>query len=805
MIKACLHCGLDTERTEEKFCCAGCCAAYKIINKFGFKNYYNLRQIDSKERKMKPQEDERIDIDEFITENENGSYCISLMVQGIHCAACVWLIESILKKQKNVIKARVNLSRKTLFLEWNKSKDAGNELISIISDIGYKILPFDEKIIQEEEKKYGDNILKSLAVAGFGAGNVMLFSIVLWISGPENMGDSTRNLLHFFSALLALPAIIYSSRPFFSSAFKAIKAGYPNMDLAICMAISLSCLVSLLETLRGQTDVYFDSAMMLVFFLLIGRYLDLKARKKAFSVASQFAMLCASFGRVESDDGQVKIIPIKDLEVDMVLVVAVGEKIAADGIIIDGNSEVDASLINGESLPKLVKCQDQVFSGMINLESPLKVKVTKRSKDSLLAQIVTLSEEVEGEKNHYVRMADRFSRFYTPVVHVLAFATFISWCFYFGIGWEAALVNATAVLIITCPCALALAVPIVQTIAISNFIKKGILVKSGQSLERLREVGVVVFDKTGSLTIGKPELLDIILLKDESGEKNIILTGGQRSYYLRLASSLAVKSKHPISIAISKEYQKNYESLESLSVQESRGFGMESEYQDAQIRLGRKDFCEIDREVDLSSYEHGNFISTFMKVGDQEVVFLLSDKLKQDAQNVVSCLKDLGKKVILLSGDSEKAVRDVANKVNISEFYFEQTPLSKVEFLQSLESKVKNNQSILMVGDGLNDAPSLAAADISISFSQGSDISQNIADIVIQGERLEPIISLINSSRKAIWLMKQNLIIALIYNLIAVPFAVIGFVSPLIAALAMSSSSLLVLLNSLRMNQGSHK
>lgn len=791
MIKACLHCGNDTQKITEDFCCLGCSSAYKIINKLGFKNYYNLRLIDPKERKIKPEIEEKINLNEFVFDQKNGHFSISLMVQGIHCAACVWLIESILKKQENVVKARINLSRKSLFLEWVGEKEDGNKIAEIICDIGYKLLPFDEEIIKAESKKYDDTILKALAVAAFGAGNIMFFSIVLWVYGPQTIGTNTRNLLHFFSALIAIPVVIYSARPFFLSAFRSIKSGYPNMDLAIAIAIFLACAVSLLESLRGQEYVYFDSAVMLIFFLLIGRYLDMKARKKAFSIASEFTMLSASFGRVEID-GKTKILPVKDVKKDMILIVAAGEKIAADGVVIEGESEVDASLINGETLPKKITVGAQVFSGMINLELPLRIRVTKTAQNSLLAEIIRLSEEVENKKNHYIRIADRLSKIYTPAVHAIAFVTFSLWCFYLHAGWESALMKATAVLIITCPCALALAVPIVQTIVISNFIKRGILVKSGEALEKLREIDVVIFDKTGSLTVGKPRLMEIFLLQNN---QKISLNNEQRELYLKLAASLAAKSKHPISVALSQSYDGI---LEELSTTENKGFGLETVYQNKLLKLGRKGFCDIKNEVNLNSFEDESYITSFMKFGEDELVFLFSDQLKEDAKSVVEQLKNLGKKIILLSGDVEKSVKIIAKKTAISEFYFEQTPISKAEFLQNLKSQ---NHKILMIGDGLNDAPSLAAADVSISFSDGSDISQNIADIIIQGQKLAPVISVINSSQRAIHLMKQNLLIALIYNLIALPFAVAGFVVPLVAAFAMSSSSLLVLFNSLRINK----
>jgi Cu2+-exporting ATPase len=768
----CIHCGEKTNGHDEKFCCPGCEAAYKIINQSGFKNYYELREENFVTGKIKPEIAENLDISEFVAKEENQNNSVSLMIQGMHCAACIWLIENISKKQKDVIDARVNLSKKTLFLRWRGDAKYGNELIKLIQNIGYKLLPFDQEILDSSEKKYNDEILRALAVAGFGTGNVMLFSFSLWFADAGQMGIQTRNLLHFFSSLIALPVIIFSARPFFSSAIRSIKQGYPNMDLAISIAIFLACIVSLLETFRSANHVYFDSAVMLTFFLLIGRYLDLKARKKAFAIATEFTLLSANFGRVE-EGGNIKILPSKNLKEGMILVVASGEKISADGIIIDGASELDTSLITGETTPKAVTKNSEVFAGMINLAQPLRIKITKSPQNSLLSEIIRLSDEAQSKKIHYVRLADYLSRFYTPAVHLLAFATF---CFWFKSGWEVALMNATAVLIITCPCALALAVPIVQTITISNFIKKGVLIKSGEALEKLIKSDVIIFDKTGSLTIGKPKLIEIKILHGK--EKNI----------LPLAASLAKASKHPLSQAISESYDGKFL---DLKIKENPGFGLEAEFENKTLRLGRKQFCDIQN---FQSSQQ-NSLSCFFKFGENEAEFLFTDEIKSDAKAVISSLKSMGKEIILLSGDSKNPVESVAKTLEIDQFYFEQTPVSKAEFLGKF---LADKKQFIMIGDGINDAPALALSPISISFSKAADISQNIADIIIQGEKLSPILEVINSSNRSISLMKQNLLIALLYNLIAVPFAISGHVVPLIAAIAMSSSSLIVLFNSLR-------
>jgi len=759
--------------------------AYQIINNIGLSDYYKLRSNDAKTRKIKPEIAEKISVLNFVTNEKIGDKNINsifLAIDGLHCAACVWLIETILKKQQNVILARVNLTKKYLLLKWQGDKEYGDFLVNLIQEIGYKLFPFDEKILQEEEKKYNNELLKCLAVAGFGAGNVMLFSSILWFSNLNTIGQATIDFMHFFSALIALPVIIYAARPFFSSALRALKARSMNMDLSISVAIFLACAVSLLESFRSAHHVYFDSAVMLIFFLLIGRYLDFKVRKKAFAIAAEFSLLSANYARKIEADGQIKIIASKDIRQDMILLVVAGDKIPSDAIIIDGESEVDTMIITGETLPKQVKIGSEVFAGTINLGTPLKIKVTKNPQNSLLKQIIHIVEEVENQKNKYVRIADQLSRSYTPVVHLLALFTFCLWCFYFKSGAEIALLNATAVLIITCPCALALAVPIVQTITISSLIKKGILTKSGEALEKINSINTIIFDKTGTLTIGEPSVIDIRGVNKK-------LSPEEKDFYLQLAASMAQMSKHPISQAITKAFLGKKLDLE---VSENQGFGLTAKYNNAEIRLGRADFCAI-KNIDFDQL--APITNCYLKYENDEIVFQLQDQLKSDAASFIKTLKSYNKKIILLSGDNKNIVKETAKTLGIEEFYFEQTPIEKVDFLKKLKSQ---NQKIMMVGDGLNDAPSLALADVSISFSKAADITQNVADIVIQSAKLTPILTALTLAKRSISLIKENLFLALLYNLIAVSFAIAGHVTPLIAAIAMSSSSILVLLNSLR-------
>ena len=785
----CLHCQnkIDDflENSSDEFCCNGCKIAYKIINEIGLSDYYKLRINDPKTRKIKPEIADEVNISNFVT-TENNLYNAFLAIDGLHCAACVWLIESILLKQENVEFARINLSKKYLILKWRGNKEYGNHLISLIHEIGYKLFPFDEKILQEEEKRYSNNLLKCLAVAGFGAGNVMLFSSILWFSNLSQISPTIISLMHFFSALIALPTIIYSGQPFFSSALRAIKMRAMNMDLAISVAIFLACLVSLIESFENATHVYFDSAIMLVFFLLIGRYLDFQARKKAFSIAAAFSLLSANYARLITENGEIKIIATKDVVQGMNLLINAGDKIPADCLIKKGKSEIDMMIINGETLPKFVEEDCELFAGTINISAPLEVIVTKNQEHSLLKTIIKIVEEVEMQKNKYVRLADKLSKIYTPIVHLVALLTFIFWYFILHSNLQIALLTATAVLIITCPCALALAVPIVQTITISSLIKKGILIKSGEVLEKIHQINTIIFDKTGTLTTGSFQLLDIV-----SAQKT--LTKQEKDFYLKLAASISKNSAHPVSQAIFKSYAGQYFDLES---HENQGFGMVAKYENHEVKLGRKEWIDANKINNFNNLAKPA-TNCYLSYKGEEILFILSDKLKTDAKQTIEALQKMNKKIILLSGDNKEVVTKTAKELKIEEFYFEQTPVEKSEFLK----RQRRFGKIIMVGDGLNDAPSLALADVSISFSQAIDLTKNIADIIVQGQKLISLIDLLSISNKSIKLIKQNLLLALLYNLFAVPFAIAGNVTPLIAAIAMSSSSILVLLNSLRINK----
>jgi Cu2+-exporting ATPase len=503
----------------------------------------------------------------FITSEEDGTNSLNVLVDGMHCPSCVAIIEGALNKQEEVTNARLNLSTKRLNIKWKGAAELGDKFIALINNMGYRAVPFDANTAETSEKKEEKFLLRALAVAGFASGNLMLFSIPMWTSDGVEMGAFTRNVFQWVQILIAVPAIIYSGLPFYKSAWKALREYRTNMDVPISVAVILATLMSIFEVIQHGKHAYLDSGVMLLFFLLIGRYLEARAKGRARSAAHDLLQMMTGFATIISDDGKQETIPLSEIRENMVLLVAAGEKIGADGKIISGNSDIDTSLITGETMPREAKIGGQVFAGTINLSAPLTIKVTKAGERSLIAEIVRLMETAEQGQAKYVTLADKISGWYTPLVHILAAGTFIGWMF-MGADWQVALLYAATVLIITCPCALGLAVPVVQVLASGKLMRSGILLKSGSALERLATITHAVFDKTGTLTIGKPEL---------STQHSELST-------LRLAASIAAHSKHPLSKAISASYKGE---LLPLEVREIQGFGLEATYNGANVKLGK--------------------------------------------------------------------------------------------------------------------------------------------------------------------------------------------------------------------------
>lgn len=708
----------------------------------------------------------------FVEHSADGDARLSLLISGVHCAGCIQKIESSLANEQDITGARLNFSTKRLMLSWEGPEENANRYVKTIEKLGYGVNPYSPDKQQEQAIEQARFLLLCVGIAGFAMGNIMLLSVGLWSTSGEVMGEATRGLMHWVSAAIALPAIMFAGRPFFRSAIKALKGGHTNMDVPISIALILASGMSLYETINHGEHVYFDSAVMLMFFLLVGRYLDFRARGAAQSSATELLSTLNGFAKVIEND-TVKNIPIRDVREGMLIRVAVGESFPVDGRVTKGESTVDTSIVTGETLPRDIHKGDDVYAGTLNLSNPLVIEAVSAAEDSLLADVVRLMEKATQGQAQYVRIADKAAKLYTPVVHSLALIAFLGWWLIGGIAVQEALMIAVTVLIITCPCALGLAVPVVQVLATNRLMKKNVLIKSGDALERLSEIDCALMDKTGTLTIGKPALIDTY---DDD--------------VLKIAASLASQSAHPLSKAITAAY--NGSLKEFADAKEVAGKGIEGTTIDGKyVRLGSRAWCGD------SSSEPSNNIELWLSVeGQPSIRFTFKDELKTDSKGTIKNLENQGIKSIIISGDREAVVRSIAQECGIDEYYGDISPPEKFEVMEKMQAE---GHKILMVGDGLNDAPTLAGANVSMAPGSAIDMAQNAADIIFMGDHYSPVYDTYMISKLTQKLVKQNFTLAIIYNIIAIPLALAGMVTPLIAAIAMSGSSLIVIGNSFRL------
>lgn len=778
MSGVCRHCGEPVPSQHGgEFCCSGCASAYEIVHGLGFDKWYERRILRSDQRPPRPDDAMMAtDPSAYVRTESDGAHSVHLIVDGMHCAACVWLIEGVLQRQPGVISARLNMTTRRLALRWDPGVADAATVCALVHKLGYRLVPFDPCRLGDSLRAEEQTLLKAMAVAGFAAGNVMLLSVSVWAGAVAEMGPATRDLLHWVSALIALPAVAYAGQPFFRSALLALRAGRLNMDVPISLGVLLAVGVSLAETAGHGPHAYFDAAVTLLFFLLVGRYLDRRARGRARSAAEHLLGIGAVAVTVIEANGRRRALPAAQVRPGMRIAVAAGERIGADSVVRVGASDVDTSLVTGESVPVRVRVGDKVFAGTMNLSGPIELEVTAAADDTLLAEIVRLMENAEQGRARFVRVADRVARAYSPVVHVLGLATLAGWLAA-GAGWHGAILNAVAVLIITCPCALALAVPAVQVVATSRLLRRGILLKSADTLERLAAVDTVVFDKTGTLTLGRPALIARQTVRDED---------------LALAAGVALGSRHPLARAVVRAAEGAGLSPAAVAeVREEPGSGLTGTLAGRRVQLGSRRFCGVADPDRADGPE-----LWLAEEGRAPIRFGFDDTLRRDAAEVIARLRAEGVKVVLLSGDRAAVVEAVARRLGIDDFAGECDPADKVARLARMSGE---GRKVLMVGDGLNDAPALAAAAVSMSPASAADISQTAADLVFQGDDLSPVADALGVAKRARRLVAQNISLAIGYNILAVPLAMAGMVTPLIAAAAMSSSSIIVTANALRL------
>lgn len=712
----------------------------------------------------------------FVQSDEDGTRRLAMFVDNLHCAACIRTIEGSLRAMPGVTAARVNMSTRRLAVSWQGDATSARDIALTVTQLGYPVAPYNPEQLRQAGANEQRKLLASLAVAGFAAGNVMLLSVSVWSGLVSDMGPATRDMFHWISALIALPAVAFAGQPFFRSAIGSLRGGHLNMDVPISLAVVLAAGMSLHQTMMGREHAYFDAAIGLVFFLLIGRYLDLRARAKARETAEHLIGLSSVAATVLDPDGTRRSVPSSEIEAGMTVLIATGARIPVDGRITDGRSDIDTSLVTGETLPQTVQPGSQVFAGTLNISAPLTVHATAGGEHTLLAEIVRLIEHAEQGRARYVRIADRAARIYAPAVHILALATFLGWWVWQAASLESAILHAVAVLIITCPCALGLAVPVVQVIASGVLFRLGVLVKAGDAFERLAEIDTIVFDKTGTLTTGRLQLVNAADVEPSA---------------LKAAGALAARSDHPLSRAISRAV--GAETAKAEDVNEVPGRGLQGIVDGRPARLGSRTWCDIaDSDSDTACGPE-----LWFKAGDAPPVrFSFTDELRADATDTIAGLRAAGIDIMLVSGDRKAVVAATAKAIGIEQWRAECLPTEKIEILDGLQ---RDGRRVAMVGDGLNDAPALAAGHASISPASAADVAKTAADFIFQGEVLRPVLTCLKVSRWTNRLVKQNMAIAIGYNLIAVPIAVLGLATPLVAAVAMSSSSLLVTLNAMRL------
>lgn len=681
-------------------------------------------------------------------------------VPGMRCAGCIAKIERGLGELEGVDAARVNFSAKRVAVRHTPALD-DHDLTEALRHLGFEAQAVAANPLAQDDKETR-GLLRALAVAGFGMMNIMLLSVSVW----SGAGGVTREMFHWLSAMIALPVVIYSGRPFFSSAAMALRYRRTNMDVPISIGVLLATGLSLYETLTGGEHAYFDGAVMLLFFLLAGRALDSTMRNRT---RAGIGALLSKMGRhasVIQPDGSIQRVTAEDLEPGMVMLVAAGEALAADGVVEQGQGAIDNAMLTGESTPEAVSIGSTVHAGALNLTEILQVRITAVAGDTAIAAIARLMDEAGQSRSKYVRIADRAARLYAPAVHTLAALAFIGWMVA-GAGWHQSLIIAIAVLIITCPCAMGLAVPAAQVVASGALIKRGLLVKDGSALERLAEVDVALFDKTGTLTLGTPRP-DISALDGEA-----------RS----IALALAQTSRHPLSKGLADALRAaSITPADVTQISEASGHGVTGMWQGQQVALERPE-------------DGGNQIATRLRIGSQGWTLTFTDALRPDAADTIAQLRELGIEPSVLSGDREEAVAALAAELDLAATG-NAKPQDKLALLEQLKAE---GHRPLMVGDGLNDGPALAAAHASIAPGTASDVSQQAADAVFIGEKLLPVTLAVRVARRTMDIVRQNIRFAVIYNVFAVPLALAGLVTPMIAAIAMSMSSLIVVGNSLRL------
>lgn len=713
----------------------------------------------------------------FLSRAADGTARAAFAVEGVRCAGCMNAIERGLADLSGIGGARLNFSDRRLTVTWKPEAEADiGAVLAALDALGFKAQPFAPGRLSDAEAAESQRLIRALAVAGFASMNVMLLAISVWAGNVSDMTPENRDLFHWIQAVIALPAAAYAGRPFYEGAFRGLRAGRVTMDFPITLGVVLTLVMSVVESLSGAAHAYFDGAVMLLFFLLIGRVLDQTMRRRTRAFAENLAALRSESATLVDAAGTLRDVPAAELRAGARILVRPGERVPADGVVEHGASDLDQSLVTGETAAVTVRGGDRVFAGALNGNGALTVRVTAAAGASLLDEVEGLMQRALEARSRALVLADTATRLYVPLVHTAAALTLAGWLAA-GAGWHTSLLDAVAVLIVTCPCALGLAIPAVQVVAAGALFREGVLLNDGTALERFAEIDTVVFDKTGTLTLPLPTLAE----------------GPPDDGALMQAARLALSSRHPMAAALAPAASG---ADPFPGAQEAAGLGVRAHVDGVELRLGSARFCEAEAQAEAALAANPDASVICFRAGnDTPVAFVVRQALRPDAAEVVASLRQTGRRVMILSGDRPSAVEAVARRLGVTEWEAGLTPPDKIARIEALQ---REGRRVLMVGDGLNDAPALAAAHASLSPVTAAHVSQAAADALFLGRDLAPVLAVLAAGRRARRLMVQNLWFSAAYNVVAVPLAAAGLLTPLIAALAMSGSSLVVTLNALR-------
>ncbi|BCU05821.1 heavy metal translocating P-type ATPase [Allochromatium tepidum] len=811
----CFHCGLPIAAgapetatvagAERAFCCTGCKSVCLAIHAAGLEGFY--RRTPEGVLLGPPPEPPKdlalFDLDavqEEFTDVAAADREINLLVEGIHCAACVWLIERGLQSLPGVEEARVNLTGRRLRVRWDNGRLQLSRILRRLADLGYAATPFDPDASEGAVARENRALLFRLAWAGFAMMNLLWISIALY-SGADQ--GEFRDLFHWLGFLLATPTILYSGTPFYRGAWSGLRSGHLSMDLPIAIGVSVTYGYSLYVTLGGSEigAVYWDTVVNFLFVILVGRYLEAISRRRAVAATQRLFDLQPKVATRLQDDGGEAVVPIRSLIVDEWVLVRPGERIPVDGEILDGRSSVDESMLTGESRPVPKNAGDRVSAGTINGAGVLRVRVTGLLAETTLGRIIRLVEEAQASRAPIQRLADRIVPWFVAATLGLATLTFLIWV---RTDLELALTAATAVLIITCPCAFGMATPMAVAVASGVGAARGILIKNGAVLERLSSIRHLVFDKTGTLTEGRPAVVAIAgagadwrALDPESPA----LSDVQR-VDLRLIGALERLSEHPAATAVLDLCERagiDPGGLTVEAVEVEPGLGIAGRVAGRAVAIGRPEWL-ARQGVALpsdpeSTAEPASRILCAID-GRLSLSLGLEDRLRPGAESVVARLHDQGLRVTLLTGDRRAAAALIAKRLGAVELIAEVLPEDKARVIDDLQ---RAGEPVAMIGDGVNDAPALVRADVGIAMGSGTDVSIASADIVLMSSELERVLEAAELSRRTLATIRQNIALSILYNLIMVPLAMAGVITPLIAAVSMPLSSLAVIGNSARL------